>query len=265
MLWLFTTLSTISLHLVFLSTVFLKSGVFIVVLLFAGQGTDLQSRITDQYHYYAPYLRFWKGLYIMLLLNLSTNPSHLLIFLRKHSARKHSALQQLLLFQNYIRNSSGCTDVVYLDFKKAFDSVTHNELLFKLWTFGITGNVWNWFRGYLLSRYQCVCVNHTLSSMLPVVSGVPQGSILGPLLFLIFINDLPLSVASSQLLLFADDTKCVKRNNHCEDSYALQQDLHNLASWSKYWNLHFNEFYYVFLQVQLFHPLPKHTSLTTAL
>ena len=60
-------------------------------------------------------------------------------------------------------------------------------------------------------------------------------------LFLIFINDLPLSVATSQLLLFADDTKCVKRNNHCEDSYALQQDLHNLASWSEYWNLHFNE------------------------
>ena len=152
--------------------------------------------------------------------------------------RKHSALQQLLLFQNYIRNSSGCTDVVYLDVKKAF---AHNELLFMLWTFGITGNLWKWFRGYLLSRYQCVCVNHTLSSTLPVVSGVPQGSILGPLLFLIFINDLPLSVASSQLLLFAEDTKCVKRYNHCEDSYALQEDLHNLASWSEYWNLHFNE------------------------
>ena len=182
--------------------------------------------------------------------------------------RKHSALQQLLLFQNYIRNSSGCTDVVYLDFKEAFDSVAHNELLFKLWTFGITGNLWKWFRGYLLSRYQCVCVNHTLSSTLPVVSGVPQGSILGPLLFLIFINDLPLSLASSQLLLFADDTKCVKRNNHCEDSYALQQDLHNLASWSEHWKLHFNESKCVllrFFQVQLFHPLPKHTSLTIAL
>ena len=65
-------------HLVFLSTVLLKSGVFIVLLLFTSQGTDLQSRITDQYRYYAPYLRFCKGLYIMLLLNLSTNPSHLL-------------------------------------------------------------------------------------------------------------------------------------------------------------------------------------------
>ena len=133
------------------------------------------------------------------------------------------------------------TDVVYLDFKKAFDSVAYNELLAKLWSFGITGNLWNWFRAYLLNRSQCVCVNHVISSTLPVISGVPQGSILRPLLFLVFINDLPLAVSSSQLLLYADDTKCLKPINDLEDYSALQQDLHNLAIWSDYLHLPFNE------------------------
>ena len=86
-----------------------------------------------------------------------------------------------------------------------------------------------------------MCVNHVTSSLLPVVSGVPQGSILGPLLSLVFINDLPLSVSSSHLLLFADDTKCLKQINEMEDCSALQQDLHNLTLWSDSWNLPFNE------------------------
>ena len=120
--------------------------------------------------------------------------------------RNHSTLQQLLIFCESFCNSQ--TDVVYLDFKKAFDSVSHNELLFKLWSFGITGNLWKWLQAYFSNRVQCVSVNNSVSDVLPVVSGVPQGSILGPIMFLVFVNDLPAAVTSSLVLLFADDAKC---------------------------------------------------------
>ena len=69
--------------------------------------------------------------------------------------------------------------VIPIDFKKAFDSVAHNELLVKLWEFGITGNLWKWFRAYLGHRRQCVSLNSCTSNTLPIISGVPQGSILG--------------------------------------------------------------------------------------
>ena len=99
--------------------------------------------------------------------------------------QNHSTVQQLLIFLNSIYESFGSTTqtgVIYLDFKKAFDSVAHNELLFKLWCFGIQGNLWKWFRGYLASKMQCVTIGSSISALLPVISGVPQGSILGPLL-----------------------------------------------------------------------------------
>ncbi len=102
------------------------------------------------------------------------------------------------------------TDVVYLDLSKAFDTVSHNKLLYKLWMLGITGPLWQWFKSYLENRHYFVKVENKQSTLLPVLSGVPQESILGPLLFLIYINDLPDIIPSSKVFLFADDTKLIK-------------------------------------------------------
>ena len=87
-------------------------------------------------------------------------------------------------------------------------------------------------RLFLNNRIQCVSVNNCLSTPLPVISGVPQGSILGPLLFLIYINDLPLAVTSSKLLLFADDAKCYKTIHNLPNIHSLQLDLDSLTNWS---------------------------------
>ena len=132
------------------------------------------------------------------------------------------------------------TDVIYFDFKKAFDSVPHNELLFKLKSMGISGNLWLWFKSYLSNHQQCVKVNNKHSYLLPVLSGIPQGSILGPLLFLIYINDIPDYVCNSLLYLFANDRKCLKTITDTADSIQLQNDINSLHCWSEQWSLLFN-------------------------
>ena len=98
-----------------------------------------------------------------------------------------------------------------------------------------------WFRAYLLDRQQYVTINGQQSNLLPVLSGIPQGSILGPLLFIIFINDLPLTINFSHLFLFADDTKCLSPIHSPTESLNLQRDLQAIGVWSNQWSLAFNE------------------------
>ena len=145
-----------------------------------------------------------------------------------------STTQQLLLYLNdiYQATSQGYqADSIYLDFRKAFDSVPHNKLLVKLSLNGIKGNLWNWFNNYLHNRSQCVKICSSISDFLPVLSGVPQGSILGPLLFLIYINDIKITQFSN-LFLFADDAKLYKIIIQLSDYLHLQQDLNQLHTWT---------------------------------
>ena len=122
--------------------------------------------------------------------------------------RNRSSVSQLLLSFSSIIN--GCEQGYPTDqiFRKAFDSVSHSILLYKLWAFGITGPLWQWFRGYLLRRQHFVEIDSCSSGLLPVHYYV--GSILGPLLFIIFINDIPGSSLHSSMFLFADDSKLQK-------------------------------------------------------
>ena len=121
--------------------------------------------------------------------------------------------------------------VVYLEFRKAFDSVSHSILLSKLQLMSTTGLLLNRFRAYLESRSQLVSIKGQHSCLLPVTSGVPQGSILDPLLFLVYINDLPGYVHFSRPLLFADDTKCLYSVS-VDSSPNLQLALNYLSQWS---------------------------------
>ena len=124
------------------------------------------------------------------------------------------------------------TDIIYLDFSKAFDSVCHARLLCKLNNVGVSGPLLHWFKNYLTGRKQRVVINGCHPSWAEVKSGVPQGSILGPILFLIYVNDLPDVIQNSNLAMFADDSKCFKSVNSVEDSTDLQIDLDNLCDWA---------------------------------
>jgi len=129
-------------------------------------------------------------------------------------------------------------DAVFLDFAKAFDSVSHMRLLGKAAFYGIRNNLQLWLKDFLTERRQRVVVNGTCSSWSPVKSGVPQGTVLGPILFLIFINDLPDAIKSS-IKLFADDTVIYRKIETSDDQLILQKDLQLLETWASRWQMKF--------------------------
>ena len=131
------------------------------------------------------------------------------------------------------------TDLVLLDFSKAFDKVNHLKLLYKLSCFGVKGNTLNWIQSFLIGRTQTVVLDGESSNEVPVTSGVPQGSVLGPLLFLLYINDLPENI-QSQVRLFADDTAIYLTVCNIQDGQVLQSDLDTLQQWERTWDMEFN-------------------------
>ena len=132
-------------------------------------------------------------------------------------------------------------DVVYTDFAKAFDSVPHKRLLVKLKNLGINGKILKWMNSFLTGRKQCVVVEGKKSEWKPVVSGIPQGSVIGPILFVCFINVLPSKVEYNMCKLFADDCKIYGVIDLPRNTSTIQSDLDDLRNWSEYWQLPFNE------------------------
>ena len=123
-------------------------------------------------------------------------------------------------------------DIIYLDFQKAFDKVPHQRLLLKLEAYGFGDGIIDCIEQWLTDRKQRVVVDGEVSNWKSVLRGVPQGSVLGPLLFLIYINDLNDNITSN-VLKFADDTKVFRRVNNDGDKQHLQNDLDRLVKWSE--------------------------------
>nr|VZI39869.1 unnamed protein product [Spirometra erinaceieuropaei] len=130
-------------------------------------------------------------------------------------------------------------DVVYIDFRKAFDTVPHQRLLHKLSAIGIQGDLLNWMGAFLVGRKQSVCIGDDMSEWVSVASGVPQGSVLGPLLFLLYVND-SLQELDCGKIMFADDVKLWQVIKSPNDQRSLQNNLLRLQAWSEKWLLDFN-------------------------
>ena len=161
----------------------------------------------------------------------------------QHGFRKNRSCEtQLIVAINDFAkslNNGEQMDSILMDFSKAFDVVCHRKLVLKLGHYGIQGKTLKWVENFLKNRTQRVVVEGKSSDIAKVTSGVPQGTVLGPLLFLVYINDLPLTV-SSNIGLFADDTyiyRTIRDKNDCID---LQNDINSLIDWESKWSMKFH-------------------------
>ena len=164
---------------------------------------------------------------------------------QQHGFRRYrSCLTQLLIHIDNILNIVGNennVDVIYLDFAKAFDKVDHKILLCKLHKMGIQGRIYNWIKSFLSNRTQKVIVDGEASESAEVKSGVPQGTVLGPILFLLFINDIADAMEFASIQLFADDSKLTMKILTDEDHQKLQKDIDAAIMWSLLNNMELNK------------------------
>ena len=161
---------------------------------------------------------------------------HELLSDRQHAFRKwHSCETQLTkVIKDWakILYKKGQVDTFILDFEKAFDTPPHELLKSKLFSYRIGGTTLNWINAFLCFRQQRVVVNDIKTDWDPVVSGVPQGTILGPLLSSLYINDISADI-ESKIRLFADDCVCYREIKNEEDTLKLQRDIDRLGSWAR--------------------------------
>ena len=166
--------------------------------------------------------------------NLFSNAQHGFI-------KGKSCVTQLLEFMEEITqaiDNNDEVDIIYLDFCKAFDKVLHRRLLQKLYAYGIRGKVHSWVQEFLTDRKQRVIVNGSQSTWKNVTSGIPQGSVLGPVLFLVFINDFP-DIINVLIKLFADDAKLYSIVTS-ENDNRVQFSLNTAVDWANVWRMIFN-------------------------
>ena len=154
---------------------------------------------------------------------------------------RSTTLQLIQVMEDWTQylDRGNAVDVVYMDFMKAFDKVPHSHLIQKLKCLGVNTQAVNWIHDFLTGRTQVVKYQNNISSAISVISGVPQGTVIGPVSFLSYINDLPDEVAS-KVYLFADDTKMYREIISTMDCQQLQSDIDSLEIWSRKWQLQFH-------------------------
>jgi hypothetical protein len=131
-------------------------------------------------------------------------------------------------------------DVIFLDFAKAFDKVPHRRLVHKLAAYGISGKLLEWIKSFLRGRRQRVVMGNNVSDWEEVTSGVSQGSVLGPLLFVIYINDMPEVIKHFSCKLYADDSKIIAEIKNDQDARNLQLDINSIVKWTDTWLMRLN-------------------------